>query len=182
VPVDPDAKSLLEKLFAQKVASDRECFSMASVAQYVAQGNAMQHTRKRQQAQVDAMLKAKYEACGIPEAYEPPSEDGDEVANTLINCNFWGDEAVQNVAQSIEAVVKDEPKDEPAPDQPTTTQPAQPNGWSKWFKSAILGASLIGAGGLGAIVAQWLSPTATTIVSGQKDTDTRNVIRPDTEP
>ena len=158
---------LLKDLTETERLRERESMSMAAVAEFVHGGHRLRHTGKRHDAQVDAMLRVKYEQCGYPDAYQPPEADDDMAGSTFINCRIVGDEAINSLSEVAQSMVDGDDDEKKKPDegtgQPVEPSPAQPtNGKrdSTLAKAALLGASLIGAGGAGALLTQWLTPSS----------------------
>ena len=132
--------------------------SMASVAAYVQNQQELIRSKRRQEAQVDAQLKAKYAACGQEDVYEPPGGEDEMASPVLINCTFNDEKSIQSIMEGIGNIVDggdndeakpnpQEPKPKPKPVQPVQPRP-QPNGMQKWVWPAIAAAGM-GAGGLG---------------------------------
>jgi hypothetical protein len=137
---------LFDKLLKAHRASDREAFSLASVAAYVQNQGRKIHVDQRMDAQVDAYLKAKYNECGQPDVYQPPATDDDMAGSTLINCTFNSDEAVQQITSAIGELGKTEGQ-EPAQPEPAP-QPEKPKQRPWWGR--LLGT--LAAVGLGAAI------------------------------
>ena len=151
--MDSDAKSIFEKLIQAHRASDREAMSMVAVASAAQNQTDMRRERLRQEAQADALVKAKYAACGREDLYQPPSEseDGQMKAPTLINCTFNGNEAIEELTQMFSDVsVSENNQQQPEPKQPEPT-PSKPQSYLAKILgriAPILAGAVIAGGGV----------------------------------
>ena len=130
-------------------SSEREAMSMAAVGAFVDGNTRQKQVAKRMDAQVDAMLKAKYEDCGHPDAYVPPSDQDDDMSSTFINCKIVGDEAINSLTNVLSDITKSDDDDDQTPPQDNTNQqqPSQrrkTNGLTRTLAAAALGAALVG--------------------------------------
>lgn len=116
----------------------KDAFNLAHLPGIIDQQKALQHSRRRHESQVDAMLKAKYQACGMD--YEPPEE---EVGDTYINCPVISDRAIGAMARAAGGT----PGAEMQPGQQPQTTPW----WSKLLKALMLLAAVT----LGALLVWW---------------------------
>jgi len=124
--VDP-----LTQIIGAKAEAAAQSAQWVSIASQHKLNEEMIHNARRQNAQVDAYLKAKFEACGQPDAYQPP-EPGESEVPTLINCSINGDKAVTNILKAIS-----EDGDKIEPDKPTGG-----NKWLKWLLGTLLAVTL----------------------------------------
>ena len=92
--IDPENLKTVADLLKPKPW--RDAFALAQIPGMIQQQKALERAGKRAEAQVDAMLRAKYKDCGMEGNYQPPEED--EMGNdTYINCPVIGLEAVQAI-------------------------------------------------------------------------------------
>lgn len=120
---DTSGRELLSQILRSKQSSEREAMSYAAVANFVENGQQILRNGRRHNAQSDAYLKAKFKACGMEDAYQPPEETGDDLA-TMINCTFNGDKAVSQISKAVTAIGTDD--DEPQPVDPGPVPPPPP--------------------------------------------------------
>jgi hypothetical protein len=179
---------LIDLLKGFSRANRRDTFSMIQAANMAQSNAAMQHNRRRMEAQVDAALKAK---CG--DLYEAPNED-ESMGNMFLNSPIIGDDAIRKLAALVNANATagsntdlaggtgSTQQPTPAPLEPQLSQlpghgkvpvPSTMSKLGSWVLGKFLPLAL--ASGIGVAAAKYFAPTL-------KDTDTDTIIDIDPVP
>lgn len=154
------AKSVLEWLEEVGNRNHRDMFAATMVGHTHAMNQAQLRNGKRQEAQVDALLRCKH-----GDNYKPPEDD--DMGVSLINCPIVGDEALKLISESLakseaSATATSTEKPDPSTAAPTAALPHAPTGSGFFISLLKTMLPLLLTAGVSIAAAKYFAPEAPT--------------------